>query len=343
MQRDAMLGVVALAVLLAGCAAPAAVQPSAAELPPAAAPALAWLEHAVGPLARTEVAVAQVGTRAVAIGGFPETGAATAQADVYDLAADAWSRAPDYPFPVHHHAAVGIAEGEGGFVLVMGGWMGAPLPDPFPLLPAPTPLAFRWDLGADRWTPIAPLPEPRAAHAAGVLDGKVYVVGGLDPRFELTPKVLVYDPAADQWSEAAPLPTPRDHLGVAVLEGKLYALAGQFASHANSVDVVEAYDAATGAWEPIAPAPTKRNGIAVAAWEGRVVILGGQTDTDVFPLVEAYDPATKAWAQLLDLPQGRHGFGAAVQGPRLFALLGGTIAGSVQDVTPTVVSLGPAP
>ncbi|MBQ2380753.1 MAG: hypothetical protein II295_10245 [Akkermansia sp.] len=98
---------------------------------------------------------------------------------------------------------------------------------------------FVLDMAAPKkgWTEISRMPEARMLAAAGVVDGKIYVMGGcsLHPDAKGAAErtylysVMCYDPATDTWStEGNPMPEPL--VGVAnplpSQGGKLYVVAG---------------------------------------------------------------------------------------------------------------------
>ena len=109
------------------------------------------------PSARTEVAVAEVGGKIYVVGGF----GGERELEIYDPAANRWSRGASIPRELHHAAAVGWQEKlyvVGGFVE---GW-------------TPTDDVHEYDPASDRWKRLAALPTPRGALAAAVLGGKVH-------------------------------------------------------------------------------------------------------------------------------------------------------------------------
>src|SRR6266480_2779517 len=135
-----------------------------------------WTAGTPMPSARTEVAVAEVG-------GFR----GERELEVYDPAADRWSRGASIPRALHHAAAVGLRDKlyvVGGFVE---GW-------------TPTDEVHEYDPASDRWQRLAALPTTRGALAAAVLDGKIHAVGGIGWRGRNTSAHEVYDPAANRWT-----------------------------------------------------------------------------------------------------------------------------------------------
>jgi N-acetylneuraminic acid mutarotase len=96
------------------------------------------------PSARTEVAVAEVGEKIYVVGGF----GGERELEIYDSAADRWSRGASIPRALHHAAAVGWQNKlyvVGGFVE---GW-------------TPTDDVHEYDPASDRWRRLAALPTPR--------------------------------------------------------------------------------------------------------------------------------------------------------------------------------------
>ena len=67
----------------------------------------------------------------------------------------------------------------------------------------------RYDPAANAWEEIAPMPTARQNPGVGVLDGKLYVVGGVGDRSELLNTVVQFDPAKNAWEDVAPIATAR--------------------------------------------------------------------------------------------------------------------------------------
>ena len=114
----------------------------------------------------------------------------------------------------------------------------------------------RYDPTLDAWEAVAPMAEARAAHAAAVLDGKLYAVGGSNDDDGHLSSVERYDPTANAWEAVAPMATGRSELVVAVLDGKLYAVGGtkydEEAGGERAANMVERFNPATFAWEELA-------------------------------------------------------------------------------------------
>ena len=73
-----------------------------------------------------------------------------------------------------------------------------------------------YDPATNRWIVKAPMGSPRWQVASAVLNGKLYVIGGIrmnaDGSSTTVPTTNVYDPATNTWGLKARLPTPSDGL-----------------------------------------------------------------------------------------------------------------------------------
>src|SRR5258705_1285193 len=76
------------------------------------------------------------------------------------------------------------------------------------------------------WTTGAPMPTRRSELASALLDGKIYVAGGIGEAWTTRAEVERYDIAADSWTPVAPLPLGLNHLGMAALNGHVYVTGG---------------------------------------------------------------------------------------------------------------------
>lgn len=85
-----------------------------------------------------------------------------------------------------------------------------------------------YDPSLDKWITQPVLPEPRAAMATTVRDGKIFVNGGTDNWAikNVVDTTFIYDPITAMWSESTPMPTARRSCEGAVVGDKLYVLAG---------------------------------------------------------------------------------------------------------------------
>ena len=174
------------------------------------------------------------------------------------------------------------------------------------------------------WTLLAPLPSARGETAAAVVDGRLYVIGGLTGLAgEATAEVAAYDPLPNAWEAAPPLPAARHHAAAAGLEGIVYVSGGAGAgTHQPSI---WALAATTGEWQELAPMPETRFGHRMVAVEGHLYVVGGIGPTSD---VLIYDPATDTWATGALMPEQRNHLAAVVVEGEIWAISGRSSGGN---------------
>ncbi|MDF0652827.1 MAG: kelch repeat-containing protein [Nitrospira sp.] len=199
-----------------------------------------------------------------------------------------------------------------------------------------TPSVEVYDPATDRWASKAPMPVGLHHVGIGVVDRRLYVIGGYRKSgftvWNPVATVYAYDPATDRWTERASMPTARGALSVTEYEGKLYAIGG-YDRKANNAQV-EVYDPILNTWTTGASLPTPRDHLAAATVAGKIYALGGRVNGDYsqnLAVVERYDPATDRWTRVSDLPTARSGITAAVAGGRIYVFGGEGAAGTFQD------------
>ena len=118
----------------------------------------------------------------------------------YDPATNAWEVVAPMAEARHSHA-VTVLDGK---LYAVGGYDGDDLSSGTTLSSVE-----RYDPAANAWEEIAPMPTARQNPGVGVLDGKLYVVGGVGDRSELLNTVVRFDPAKNAWEDVAPIATAR--------------------------------------------------------------------------------------------------------------------------------------
>ena len=189
-----------------------------------------WRDGAPMPTPRGALAVAVLDGKIHAIGGNAARGSSLEPHDhgaaardnsvgtheVYDPAADAWTRLPPLPTPRNHLGAAVI----GGKIHVVGG-----------RIPGDMELTTHeiYDPETRSWTAGPPMPTGRSGIAVVTLRDRLYVFGGETVR-RLSRKTFDdaerFDPATGHWDILPPMPTARHGLGAAALGGEIYVLSG---------------------------------------------------------------------------------------------------------------------
>ncbi len=135
-------------------------------------------------------------------------------------------------------------------------------------------------------------PNFREQVGIGVLDGKLYVVGGWsDQSNSEVNTVERYNPRTGIWETLTPMPSPRQDPQVAALNGLLYVLGGDDLN--GTVSRMEVYDPETDSWSSAASPYFGVSGgqIAMEALGG-MLYVNGDNDQMYY-----YDPDTNTWGE----------------------------------------------
>jgi N-acetylneuraminic acid mutarotase/glucose/arabinose dehydrogenase len=186
-----------------------------------------------------------------------------------------------------------------------------------------------------RWDIIAPMPTARAGATAQVLNGDIYVIGGMGADGASVDVVEIYDPETNTWNTGASLPTRRDNPGSAVINDKLYVVGGRIRNADGSttngtLNTLEIYDPLTGQWSTGAPMPTGRRTMIVGTIDQKLQVVGGEAGAGntAFNQNEEYNPLTDSWRSLPAITTPRHGAAFGTINNVLYAAGGGIVAGS---------------
>lgn len=183
-----------------------------------------------------------------------------------------------------------------------------------------------------RWRAGPQLPKPRDEPRAVVVDGQVYLIGGVvglnqlgGGRVEAEEIGLVtrFDPARGSYQRLTPMPEPGNHIGVAVHDGAIYVIGGLD----PQLDRVakrrfSRYIVAEDRWEQLPPVPTPRGAMAIGVLGNQLIVAGGVSGEQILKTVEAYDLSTERWTRRADMPTARQHVGAAVVDGALYVLGG---------------------
>jgi hypothetical protein len=194
--------------------------------------------------------------------------------------------------------------------------------------------AWKLDLGANTWSPIASLPPVPAGLgglsniAAASLGTDVYIVGGWDGALAYN-RVIRYDTTTDTWAEVTtdPLPTPIFANGLVGHNNRLYVVGGAVALGILST-VTYVYDPAAPAgtrWTT-APGPNISRQFPGAVGIGNSIYLTGGISSTVTPeynSAERFDLTTNTWTPLPDMAAIRGGGAAYNANGQLVVASGG--------------------
>lgn len=192
---------------------------------------------------------------------------------IFDPANDVWMEGPSVP-PARRRGGAGLVVHDEKFYVVGGNTIGhnggyVPWFDVF-------------DPKTGSWAMLDDAPHARDHFHAGVVDGKLYTLGGRlsggpgGTFAPLIPEVDVYDFATSTWSTLPP---------------------------ASNI-------------------PTPRAAGAVAYFDGLIMVMGGEDDSQAWNVVEGLDPTTGVWQTLPSMNYTRHGTQAILSGQGVYILAG---------------------
>ncbi|MEU1203636.1 carboxypeptidase regulatory-like domain-containing protein [Streptomyces sp. NPDC005813] len=217
---------------------------------------------------------------------------------VYAPGAASWSPIADLPQP--------RASAAGAFVdgtLYVAGGTYVPERGQSGIVTATT---YAYHPGSDSWSRVADLPEPLESAFAAVLDGKLYVVGGINAHSSVSSAVYRYDPARDTWSRMADYPAALHSGGCGGVVGAIVCAGGQ---DREVVAATYLYHPRTDTWSRGADMPYAVSGASYSSANGRLQAVGGLAYGPVSHAVERtdrvvqYDPVADVWTQLPNAPE----------------------------------------
>jgi N-acetylneuraminic acid mutarotase len=179
----------------------------------------------------------------------------------------------------------------------------------------------------------------RSEIGAAVIDGHIYVVGGITAGGTPLAALEIYDPVNDTWSQGPEMPEPRHHAGVAAVNGRLYVIGGYGPGHypwseAGAATVFE-FDPVAKRWAHKSPMAQPRSAFTAVAVGEKIHCIGGLEGR----VHEAYDVARDTWETLPDMPSGREHLASAVIGTTLY-VMGGRHTGDPRDFQRTTRNFG---
>ncbi|MBV9483647.1 MAG: hypothetical protein JO249_23275 [Acidobacteria bacterium] len=252
-----------------------------------------WTKKKPMALPSHHVAFANYQEKIYAFGGFvlPETGPPAwvpiNNAWEYDPASDDWKALAAMPSKRGSALAAAVNDK----IYIIGGATTIPGSNQTAVHPARPQMSLatveEYDPATNTWRQRSPMPTARNHAAIGVVNGKIYVIGGrVGAAFiGLASDISVveeYDPARDQWSAPrARMPTARSAIAAGVYGGRIYVAGGEYQDPHMMATFrsVEAYDPASNTWTEMPSMPVSRHGLAVGVIGDRLHVVGGDVQS----------------------------------------------------------------
>jgi N-acetylneuraminic acid mutarotase len=176
----------------------------------------------------------------------------------------------------------------------------------------------------DSWEIMADVPTGRLGPGVAAVNGKIYVIGGMNQYGELNINEE-YDPANDSWTTKTRMPTARNAFAIAVYDNKIYCIGGGGDFGLEEVTgITEVYDPLTDTWETKAPMPTARQFMDANVADGKIYVIGGSKPVNfnapsyVPNISEVYDPETNTWSTSIAPPVQVSNYASAVCDSKIY-------------------------
>jgi N-acetylneuraminic acid mutarotase len=158
---------------------------------------------------------------------------------------------------------------------------------------------------------------------AAVLDGKIWVAGGLASSSKATAVTQIYDPKSDAWEAGPSLPAAVDHAMLVTYRNQLALIGGFVSRGGDSVASAEmlVYDDSIGHWRKGPPLRHARAAGAAAVVGDKIVVVGGRLGSEqLVRETEVFDG--KAWHDRAAIPVPGDHLAAASDRSYLYAVGG---------------------
>jgi N-acetylneuraminic acid mutarotase len=181
------------------------------------------------------------------------------------------------------------------------------------------------------WQAVAPNPFKRAEALGGVVNGKLYVMGGLysggSGSILATARCDVYNPATNTWTRLKDMPERITHAGQVVVGDTIWFIGGYVGDHPGpGTKHVWKYNTTTNTWSAGPNLPFDRGAGGAGIVGNTIYFFGGMNHDRTWsaPNTWALDLNNQAagWKSKADLPNPRNHIAAASVGGYIYAIGG---------------------
>ncbi|MAX26079.1 MAG: hypothetical protein CMJ19_16405 [Phycisphaeraceae bacterium] len=177
------------------------------------------------------------------------------------------------------------------------------------------------------WKELGEMVHPRGEHASAVVNGEIYVFGGIhDHRFG-PPFIEKYNPKDDQWTSLGVWNNPKHHItaGTSVWKDEIWLCGGKWGNDEGGVRTVDIYNVKSNSWRKGPALPEIHWGGPAVIVDHYIHVFTGAVSKDVSSdhhFVLDLENELAGWTSKAPVPEPRvHIAGAAVSGK--IYLLGG--------------------
>ncbi|MDE0427067.1 MAG: sigma-70 family RNA polymerase sigma factor [Candidatus Poribacteria bacterium] len=212
--------------------------------------------------------------------------------EAYDPQTDTWVRKQDMPFPCSNFG-IGVVAGK---VYTIGGLADSNKEESNSL--KWTDRVEVYDPQTDTWAERAKMPTRRDYFGVGVVNNRIYVIGGRgwpqvgNPSGTFLTVVEEYNPETNQWRKKNDILDLRLYSSTVVVDDQIYLIGGFVWQDGLRRDpaTVDVYTPETEEWSDIPPMPTGKTPFGVAIVKGKIYVFGGEGENGEFlPTVEVFN------------------------------------------------------
>jgi uncharacterized repeat protein (TIGR02543 family) len=172
------------------------------------------------------------------------------------------------------------------------------------------------------WTTGSHMPTARSFSSSGVVNNKIYVIGGSTGALNTT-AVEVYDTVANSWQSLPPVSQGAED-AASVARGDTIYLLGGTDSNLRVTDTVYAYKTSDGSVTLLGNLQTPRTRAGYTIMNNKIYVVGGvDGNVNLLATVEEFDLNTNTSAIKATLPSGRLHPGVVAAGGKVY-IFGGS-------------------
>ena len=177
-----------------------------------------------------------------------------------------------------------------------------------------------YDPATNTWTTGANMPTARSSASTGVINDKLYVIGGGNGNNNPLSTLEIYDPATNTWTTGTNSQTTHSYSVAGVINSKLYVVGGSL-DFSTPNKMLEIYDPTTNKWTTGTSIP--EDAAMGGVINGKLYVMGGCCDWNK---LQIYDPATNTWTTGTNMPTKRAFAATGVINNKLY-VAGGIVFG----------------
>jgi N-acetylneuraminic acid mutarotase len=245
----------------------------------------------------------------------PETGTSSASPVGEQLSAlsGSWTTKANYPESAQAGAAVATVKNAQGqsMLYVIGGHAAG----------GAVSRVRAYNVATNTWIRRAEYPIPvYQTNGAAVINGKIYVSGGVTNFTTFHNELYMYDPAGNTWTRKRDMPDWTWGGISGVINNQLYVLTclhqDECYSGGDGLQLYR-YNPATDQWADLGTSPPQNVRPMGGTIGGKLYFTGGENDHSG-PLMTVYDPATNQWTRKTPMNHVRNDAGFATYHAKLY-------------------------